>query len=76
MAAKTPINTTIVATVFKGTDIETHLRIVVIDDVSYLEFRDYVPSAEEYGRGYWVPMEPAALQALIAGLTTVKKSLR
>ena len=63
----TPAETTVLERFHKSRDVETHLRAVRVDGVSALELRDYIPSSDRYGRGYWIPEEISeALGAAIA----------
>jgi hypothetical protein len=41
---------------------------VEIDNVRVLEFRDFIPSLSEYGRGYWVPMTEGAVYGILTVL--------
>lgn len=52
----------------KAPDLETHIRTVDVDGVRVIELRDYIVSLKEYGRGYWVPLNPEVLEALEAAL--------
>jgi hypothetical protein len=72
MAKKHVVRTTILARVKKLADLETHIRLVRVEGVEVLEFRDYVPSLDEYGRGYWFDVQsPSTVQTIIEALTEV-----
>jgi hypothetical protein len=43
----------VLSVIRKAQDLETHVRSVDVEGVRVLEFRDYIPSLEAYGRGYW-----------------------
>jgi hypothetical protein len=60
-----PAVTRVVGVVQKAADLQTHIRIVEIDNVRVLEFRDFIPSLSEYGRGYWVPMTESAVYGIL-----------
>jgi hypothetical protein len=49
--------TRVLNVIWKAQDLETHVRSVEVEGVRVLEFRDYIPSLEAYGRGYWIPIE-------------------
>lgn len=76
MAAKTNAKPQVLETIPKGTDLEVHIRVVTIGDVSYVEMRDYVPSLKEYGRGYWIPDNADSLKAAAAAFETRRKALK
>lgn len=52
----------------KAKDLDIHVRAVEVDGVRVLELRDWIPSLEEYGRGYWVPLERSKLNALASAV--------
>ena len=58
MAGK-PSKETLLTRMVKAQDLETHVRIVKVENVAVVEIRDYIPSLAEYGRGYWISMEDA-----------------
>lgn len=76
MAGKVVNKAQVLEKVPKGTDIETHVRVVTLGDVTYVELRDYIPSTKEYGRGYWIPDTPEALRAITGALDTRRKALK
>lgn len=75
MAIKANSSHQIICTVPKASDLETHLRVVSIEGVEYLELRDFITSSGEYGRGYWIPLDAAALQELASALVAVSKQI-
>ena len=40
----------------KAADLETHVRVLGFADREVLEFVDFIPSLDHYGRGYWLPL--------------------
>jgi hypothetical protein len=73
MATK-PARTRVVQSITKAPDLECHVRVVEVEGVKVVEFRDYIPSLNSYGRGYWVPLRAEDVFSLINGLTEVVKS--
>jgi len=73
MATK-PAHTRVVQSITKAPDLECHVRVVEVEGVKVVEFRDYIPSLNSYGRGYWVPLRAEDVFSLINGLTEVVKS--
>lgn len=53
MVKKHAVKTSVLARIKKSSDLETHVRLVRVEGAEVLEFRDYIPSLDEYGRGYW-----------------------
>ena len=47
----------VLARLYKSRDVETHVREIFVQGVRAVELRDYIPSSDRYGRGYWVPEE-------------------
>lgn len=72
--ASDPAITRTITTLTKAADLECHVRLVTVENVRVLEFRDYIPSLNEYGRGYWVPMTRDAVFTLLNGLTEVAQT--
>lgn len=72
--AKKPATTRVVQTIPKAMDLECHLRVVEVDGVRALEFRDYIPSLSTYGRGYWIPLRSEEVFSLVNGITEVIKA--
>jgi hypothetical protein len=64
----------VVQSITKAPDLECHVRVVEVEGVKVVEFRDYIPSLNSYGRGYWVPLRAEDVFSLINGLTEVVKS--
>jgi len=71
-----PANTRVVAVIPKASDIECHVRIIEVENVRVLEFRDYIPSLQEYARGYWLPLNESALYGVLNAVTEVMNSER
>lgn len=72
--AKKAASTRVVQAIEKGTDLECHLRVVEVEGVKVVEFRDYIPSLKQYGRGYWMPLEEDKIFSMINGLTEITRS--
>lgn len=72
--AKKSANTRVVQTIQKAADLECHIRVVEVEGVKVVEFRDFIPSLKTYGRGYWVPLRADDVFSLINGLTEVVRS--
>lgn len=53
----------VVAKIYKAPDLEVHVRELsfVDDDIVVVELRDYIPSRQRYGRGYWLPRRSSGL---------------
>jgi len=64
-----PGSTLLIGSIPKASDMECHVRIVEVDAVKVVELRDYIPSLQEYGRGYWMPMDENSVFGVIALLT-------
>lgn len=69
-----PAKVRVISVITKAPDLECHVRVVDIEGVRTAEFRDYIPSLDEYGRGYWMPLTQASLYGLMNGLTEVLNS--
>jgi len=39
----------------KGRDLEMHISFTRIEGLEFVELRDYIPSQDEYGKGYLFP---------------------
>jgi hypothetical protein len=72
--AKNPASARVVQTIPKATDLECRVRIVDVEGVRVIELRDYIPSLDEYGRGYWFPLTSDTIFSLINGLTDIARS--
>jgi hypothetical protein len=49
----------------KSTDLEIHVRLLDLGDRQILEFVDHVPSLNQFGRGFWIPLkDPSDLLAV------------
>ena len=69
MGTPKQVSTSVVlARIPKAQDLEVHVRRLNIDGVEVIELRDYIVSLKEYGRGYWVPANAAAVSELIKAL--------
>ena len=55
----------------KAVDLECHLRVVEVDGVRVIEIRDFIPSEQTYGRGYWIPLDRGSLFSLMNGLSAI-----
>lgn len=58
----------VLVSVRKATDLDLRVRIVKVDEVEVVELRDYIPSLEEYGRGYWMPSDRETINAVVQAL--------
>lgn len=56
------------AKVQKAEDLEVHTCRAVIDGVTVLDIRDFIPSTGEYGRGTSLPWNTETRKVLIAAL--------
>lgn len=71
--AKSPAYTSVHQVIPKLGDLECHLRVVDIDGLRALELRDFIPSTQTYGRGYWIPLDPTKVFSLINGITDITR---
>lgn len=62
----------VLAKVPKAEDLEVHTCRVVIDGVTALDIRDYIPSTGKYGRGTSLPWNTESLKILKAALKEAK----
>lgn len=65
---------TVLAKIPKLPDLETHLCLLRFPppwNISTVELRDYVPSTDQYGLGYWVPLD--SVDALSRHLAEVER---
>ena len=67
-ASADPVDVTVIARVPKVMDQETHIRIIRVNGVAAIEFRDFIPSTQTYGPGYWIPATGTSVEALREGL--------
>lgn len=51
-----PVSYQMVGTVSKADDLEVVVRIARVEDESFVDVRDYIPSLGIYGRGTTVPV--------------------
>lgn len=72
--AKNPAAARVVQTIRKATDLECRVRFVEVEGVRVIELRDYIPSLDEYGRGYWFPLNADTIFSLINGLTDIAQT--
>lgn len=49
------MKTSLASSLTRGPDLELHVRTIEVDGEELLDIREYVPSAENYGRGVTVP---------------------
>ena len=70
-----PVDTTrTLARLPKSADLETHVRLLHLDERRIVEFVDYVPSLDQFGRGYWITVTgEAELDALIAAVVATRE---
>jgi hypothetical protein len=68
----TPASDTLYAEVPKAQDLVTRVRTVEVGGSTVVEMRDYIPSLQEYGRGYWVPLESNAITTIIDALMKIE----
>lgn len=73
MMGTNPAQVSVIQAVPKSVDLDCHVRVVEVEGVKVLEVRDYIPSLEEYGRGYWMPMNAESVFTLINALTEVAR---
>jgi hypothetical protein len=66
-----PAHIEVIQSLPKAVDLETHVRIVEIEGIRVLEFRDYITSLGEYGRGYWVPLNTDTVFGMVNALNEV-----
>lgn len=66
-----PAKARVIGIVPKAPDLECHIRVVEIENVRVVEFRDFIPSLQEYGRGYWIPLTETSLYGAMTLLTEV-----
>lgn len=74
--SKNPAATRVVGAIPKAPDLEAHVRVVEVENVRLVEIRDFIPSLQEYGRGYWLPMTEAALYGVMNAFNEVLTSER
>lgn len=72
--SKDPAKVAVVQKIEKAPDMECHIRIVEVEGVRVVEFRDFIPSLKEYGRGYWFPLNAESVFSIINGLTEVART--
>jgi hypothetical protein len=72
--SKNPAKSRVVGVLPKAPDLECHVRVIDVENVRVAELRDYIPSLEEYGRGYWLPMSESALYGAINAITEIINS--
>ena len=64
-----PASTLLIGAIPKAPDLECHVRVIEVENIKVVELRDYIPSLQEYGRGYWMPMDENSVFSVIAMLT-------
>ena len=57
----------VIRTVDVAPDLQVHVSALTVDGVQFVEIRNWIPSAESYGRGVVFPREFTGL--VIKGLT-------
>lgn len=64
----------------KYDDLQVHVRLVEADGARFIDVRDYVPSAKQYGRGVMLPVDGegavSAAQVGAAIMNAVQASAR
>lgn len=71
-----PASTRVVGVIPKAPDLDCHVRVVDVENVRLVELRDYIPSLDEYGRGYWMPLTEASMYGIMNAITEVLNSER
>lgn len=69
-----PASSRVVGVIAKAPDLECHVRVIDVENVRLVELRDYIPSLQEYGRGFWLPLTEAALYGVMNSLTEIVNS--
>lgn len=65
-----PHETRTLLTLPKSADLQVRVRLLHVDGRPVLELVDYIPSIDQYGRGFWLPVNsPESLHALAQALT-------
>jgi hypothetical protein len=64
-----PATTHVIQSIAKAQDLDCHVRTVEYDGVRLVELRDYIPSLDTYGRGYWMPLTETNVEALMHALS-------
>lgn len=64
--ATEPVAEKLLGEVNKNADLTVRVRLLEADDERFIDIRDYVPSAELYGRGVLVPVD--AKKMLLAAI--------
>lgn len=66
-----PSRSRVIAEITKAPDLKARVRVVEVDEMRVVEIRDYIPSLDEYGRGYWLPLTEDAVYSVISALQEV-----
>lgn len=69
-----PVRQRVLARMEKAQDVETHVRLVEIDNVTSVAISDYIVSLDEYGRSYWLPRDESVLRLIAQALSQVTDS--
>ncbi|MGA0059002.1 MAG: hypothetical protein ACO3RU_05390 [Planctomycetota bacterium] len=65
-----PHETRTLLTLPKSADLQVKMRLLHVAGRPVLELVDYIPSIDQYGRGFWLPVHsPEQLHALAQALT-------
>jgi hypothetical protein len=67
----TPAKIATAAKIAKAPDLQTHVRLVGFGNVQIVEMVDFIPSLGEFGRGYYLPNDPAVLTELLGALVAI-----
>ncbi len=72
--SKNVASTRVVQIIDKASDLQTHMRVVEVEGIKVVEFRDYIPSTKTYRRGYWIPLNQQDVFSVMNGLTEIANS--
>lgn len=54
----------------KSQDITMYVRLMQVDGLMYVDFRDFLKSHDSFGKGYWFPYDKKKLVELATFLMT------
>ena len=54
-----PFDRRVVDVFHRRHDLEIHVARIIVEDLSYVDVREYVPSLGQYGRGILLPVSQA-----------------
>lgn len=55
-----PFDRDVILTLNRRHDLDIHVSRVVVEDLSYVDVREFIPSLGQYGRGILLPVSRAA----------------